>query len=432
MRTRRHVLAALLIGSASGPAVAADESARMPGWTVLVLQPVGDQRVRPATGVVIDRAGSVLVPAAFAGPDDVLIVLDGGTDIFEHGRAATVRFRDESAGVAVLTVSGLRREPARVPDESRSGTAWTLAAFPPAERIAEGDAFVWRSVPSDRSGDAGLPNVSGALIDTCGRLAGYHLPAGIPGLTPAEGARIVRADTLRAVFDREGLSVATAPCDTRTGAAAASPDESAGAQPAVKGAVDDDRSGIPAATVAPEAAPAARNQPAGGFAPPPWVWSVAAGLVAAAAFLVWRARRPRTPPLLQDIVGRRSRIGAGRGGAGQSRQGRWDLVVRATLPGGAEIEKRVGVQPAAVDVTIGSGDDDVRLLAPGVGARHVRIGGRAGALTVSGNGLPGGTWIGRAPVLRGEIFFLAADDTLVLGEAQLRLHVAAPDAVETP
>ena len=66
-------------------------AAALPGWIVLVLKPIGAERVRPVTGVVVAEQGLVIVPLDFAAPGDQIIVLDGGTDIIANGRAATVK-----------------------------------------------------------------------------------------------------------------------------------------------------------------------------------------------------------------------------------------------------------------------------------------------------------------------------------------------------
>ena len=60
----------------------------MPAWTVPVLRLVSATHVEPTTGIVLSDSGLVLVPENFAGPDDEIIVLDGGTDIIRNGRPA--------------------------------------------------------------------------------------------------------------------------------------------------------------------------------------------------------------------------------------------------------------------------------------------------------------------------------------------------------
>ncbi|MFC1720034.1 hypothetical protein ACFL00_02695, partial [Pseudomonadota bacterium] len=62
----------------------------MPSWTVPVLRLVSATYVVPTTGIVISDNGLVLVPKDFAGADDEIIVLDGGTDIIRNGRPARI------------------------------------------------------------------------------------------------------------------------------------------------------------------------------------------------------------------------------------------------------------------------------------------------------------------------------------------------------
>lgn len=431
------LVAAADAGSADQPA------AVLPGWAVLVLQPVGDKRVRPVTGAVVTPGGAVIVPADFAAEGDILIVLDGGTDVIEHGRAATVRARDEAAGITLLDVPGLARQPARfAAGLPHADAAVQLSAFPPAEQIAAGAAPLHvaarfgelAAAPGGASQEttspAGrLPNVSGPLIDACGLLAGYSIAAGVPGMEPAPGTRYTWSAALLPALRSMGVEAKSAAC----GAGAVDGAGAPGGVPETATPATAGDTGAPAAE--PEAgtdAGAVRAAAEERRTRWPLLAWVAAAIGALGAALVWRRRhhapRMRAAGLLQEtVIGQRGRTRA-TAESPVSTAGGWSLEVRGELPSGAEFQRHCAVSPAAVDAVIGSAAADITIDAPGIGREHARLGGSAGAMTLCCLGAAGGTWINRVPLSRGEIMFLAEGDTVVLGETSFRIRLVAPGA----
>ncbi len=170
---------------------------------VLVLKLVSTTHVKPTTGIVVSDNGLVLVAADFISTplnpvDTEIVVLDGGTDILSHGRPAKIITRSGPGGLAVLSVEGLKR-PSITLSEQTSGDAddssaesdLHLTAFPPAQYIAKGAEPLWVPVSIfwdelnarvSISLETPLPNVSGAIIDDCGYLAGISLAQGTQSL----------------------------------------------------------------------------------------------------------------------------------------------------------------------------------------------------------------------------------------------------------
>lgn len=414
----------------------------LPAWAVLVLQPVGDKRVRPVTGAVVSAAGTVVVPADFAALGDVLIVLDGGSDIIEHGRAATVRARDEAAGITLLDVPGLVRPPAVLAATPPAADAVLhLAAFPPAEQIAAGAAPLWlparagdlRPAPDEAptAGDDGagpLPNVSGPLLDHCGHLAGYSLADGVPGMQAVAGTRYAWSDALAPALHLAAIPVAAAACL----AASTEPAAAVG-----EGLADP----VPATRPAPAGVgPQRPVRGEGAGRVPRLAWYAVVLGVLAAALAAWRFRRRRSragPGLLQDtgIVragARRPPAGAPENGPAAAAPAGWQLELRGQLPSGAGFVSSCPVNPAAIDVVIGSGAAGLMLDAPGIRREHIRLGGSAGALTITDLGSATGTWINRVPCTRGEIMFLAGGATVVLGETSFQVKVLPPAGTAAP
>ncbi|MEJ8566022.1 FHA domain-containing protein [Elongatibacter sediminis] len=437
------VLAWLLVAGSVCAQAPVESGPDLPDWAVLVLKPVGDKRVRPVTGVVVSPRGQVIVPAGFAAPGDVLFVLDGGADIFEHGRTATVADVHPASGIALLDVDGLERAPVRlaagsVADETRLH----LVAFPPAERIAEGDSVIRRttsagalartasgsdtgSADATSAAGSGLPNVTGPLLDDCGGLAAYSMAGELAGMAASPDTSYLPADRLARALASLGVATRAAPCGVDGDAAA---EAAAGDSAALNSPETQDMA--PARETSTQA-PADGLSSAAGEADGvrlPWWGLLLAALLIVAVYLSRRrsARTSAAPGLLDDGVvaeGRPVRAADVREDAGAPASG-WRLHVVGTLPGGAAFERRCSVNPAAIDVLIGSGDADIRIEGTGIAAHHARLGGSVGALTLTDLGSAGGTWIGRVPCTRGEIMFVTEADTLAVAEATFTVRLA--------
>ena len=198
------------------------EDGSMPPYVVPVLRLVSSTHVEPTTGLVISESGLVLVPMDFATEEDEVIVLDGGTDIIRNGRPAHLKDFFPTEGLQILSVPGLRRQAAPFSGEPMvDGAAIELTAYPPAERIAEGEAplhvassvvvFGERADPAV-SGDTPLPNVTGPLLDECGNVAAYSLAHDVQAMETHPGTRYKWRRTLLAVLAKLQVSPAPSAC----------------------------------------------------------------------------------------------------------------------------------------------------------------------------------------------------------------------------
>ncbi len=439
----------------------ADAPTALPSWTVLALKPLAGNRVQPVTGIVLSADGLVLVPDEFAGPDDALIVLDGGTDIMQHGHAARLVQRLPGLGVAVWSVSRLQRPPARwsvlpVVD----GAEVHLAAFPPAEAIAAGAAPVLASASLQTAPGSGaggtqlslaagssLPNVTGALLDRCGQLLGFAMANGLPSLQHDVPPRPVWAAALKAGLAELNIGLPDGQCgadaqpaDAADGAAgqdAAPPD----ARPDTSG------EGQLASAAASPAVPAAVG--AGGMVSPGWLgllgWLLAVLLAIGWAAVSLRARWRQRPPrpqhealLVCDPLDPRP-MAATPAPADTELADNSVLELRGELEDGTEFSAQCAVNDAAINVVIGRDEADLVINSRGVNRQHAVLSGSSEALmlTALGSGtLAGtaastsgpaktqaGTWINRVPVLKGEIMFVQPDDVIWLGEVSFRVLI---------
>ncbi len=188
---------------------------------VLVLKLVSATHVKPTTGIVVSDTGLVLVPADFISEDGEIVVLDGGTDIFSHGRPAKVINRSEPGGLAVLSVEGLER-PTLILSESavNAESKIHLEAFPPAKYIAKGAQPLWvpikillnQSTQVSVSPETPLPYVSGPIIDDCGHLAGMSLTSGPQSLEPGKNPVVIFRNELVHALDSIQVNLPGASC----------------------------------------------------------------------------------------------------------------------------------------------------------------------------------------------------------------------------
>ena len=460
------------LSTAAEPPVAA-----LPGWVVLVLKPIGLERVRPVTGVVISADGLVIVPLDFAVPGDQIIILDGGTDIAKNGRAATVKTQLGSAGLTVLSAPLLKRAPATLAATPlKTGDAVRLAAFPPAEQISQGAApllvaaeVAIAAAPAGQANDTAptisivagkaLPNVSGPLLDACGNLVGWSSSNGVQSMeTTASPGYLWQAGLTRALSSVP-VNLVTTPCPILAPALAPAPDtvpEAAAPAPeAVAAAVSSDEDAPAPAeqdqaaeAAGPEAAglddaalegtlvlPGQASAETGGHSALFWMGLgllLAMVLLALLAALAWWLRRWRgaqeepVQSLLQDAPPRFFRGGRNTElPAVETAQGPSDCVLEITgnLPNGTPFQASCNVRSAAVDAVIGRGGGDISIDSQEVQRAHARISGSAGMLTITDLGSTRGTWINRVPCLKGEIMFIGPDDMIFLGDVSFRIAV---------
>jgi len=417
----------------------------LPDWAVLALNPVGADRVRPMTGVVISEQGLVIVPMDFAAPGDQIIVLDGGTDIIANGRAATIKQRIPEAGLTVLSAPALKRQPARLSATLSDGDPVRLAAFPPAEQIAQGAAPVSEQTPLSiapvNAPDGGqtlaitivkpLPNVTGPLIDRCGNLAGFSSADGVQSMDTTKAPSYLWKDDLVRALRRLPLELPQLPCPENSVMPAEEvsmpPKTAAEVQPQADMAAPAEESSQPAGVDG-----AAPQTPSGNASSPmmqAWLGSLAAVVL---ALLAWLFIRKRSASASRGGPPDRPTSADDETGAGESPASRPDISREQTdcvveisgrLPDGAPFIGACDVNGAAIDVIVGRGRAGITIDSEGVHREHVRLSGSKDTLTISDLGSPRGTWINRVPCMKGEIMFIGAEDTIFLGDVSFQIRV---------
>jgi hypothetical protein len=463
-------------------------SAAMPQWTVPVLRLVSATHVEPTTGVVLSDDGLVLVPAEFAGPGDEIIVLDGGTDIIRNGRPAKILQRFSTEGVQVLSVPALRRSGASFSTlPLQDGDRVRLHAFPPAELIAQGeppiDIETTVSVPGENgrpllSGETPLPNVSGALVDECGHLAGYSSASGVQSMSTAESPRYQWKNTLIRLAGELQINLRMADCRADEAASSApgpepeaeiAPEKSAAAPAAIPepqpqaepgepqatdmaqddsgeptedeaastDPVDGDAESLQEVEILPPIeisaegeAPADREAPPAEPALPAWVWLLLAMILFGGGYAVHRFRvrtgRPagKTRPVGQQHLSVQEEAGdAGPVTNGLDRE----LTCSVELTDGRSFELRCPVSSRAINLTIGRGNADIAIESPAVSRRHAALNGTAAELTLSDLGSSNGTSINGVPCLEGETMYVEPGDVIIVGDARFRFSIGPAD-----
>jgi len=185
---------------------------------------------------VISSDGLVLVPADFVAAGDEIVVMDGGTDVIRNGRPSRTVKRSAADGLAVLAVAGLARPGILLTQgDPLQGRVFHLAAFPPAEKLAEGARPLWvpvKFVGSDSGGGltistaTPLPNISGPIVDDCGYLVGLNLATGVPSLAEDQNPVAILGDDLRLILDSMQISLQPGTCGKPAGPGVPEKDDS--------------------------------------------------------------------------------------------------------------------------------------------------------------------------------------------------------------
>jgi hypothetical protein len=474
--TRRFWLYCVCIGlllAATGPGLAQilerGEKAyilppgSMPSWTVPVLRLVSATHVEPTTGVILSDTGLVLVPENFADMNDEIIVLDGGTDIIRNGRPARIERRFTAEGLQVLLVEGLKRQGVTLAAMPLAeGDPILLSAFPPAELIAQGEPPL--SVPAtvvvfsetgrpSISSETVLPNVTGALVDSCGNLVGVSLADDIQSMEASPATRYLWRDTLLRVFGEMQVAPRESDCSVKVPEVAPEPEpepeivpEPIIEEPVVEEPVVEEPP-IPEESTEPEpeeelpieepqpdilppieddvvASPETEEETGAGG----WLWLLAAVILIGSGFVLHRMRRvknedaateteetaanlepvldpleeePSTPEPVLDSL----------------------LLIQGVLADGTAFEESCAVSENAINILIGRGDTDLVIDSPAVSRQHISLNGTREELTVTDLGSSNGTSINGVPCLEGEIMFIEPGDTLILGDARCSLEI---------
>jgi hypothetical protein len=474
---KRSVLAILftwsLLAAATSAAQAVDprdgnyaltEDGSMPPYVVPVLRLVSSTHVEPTTGLVISESGLVLVPMDFATEEDEVIVLDGGTDIIRNGRPAHLKDFFPAEGLQILSVPGLRRQPAPFSgDPMEDGAAIELTAYPPAERIAEGEpplhvassvVVLGERADPAVSGDTPLPNVTGPVLDECGNVAAYSLAHDVQTMQTHPGTRYKWRRTLLAVLAKLQVTPRPSACRKAAPEPTIEPEETP-AEPAVEkpapvpepspdGQAADEQADTepeqPGAEPEEELPPpeeldleilppletaeeinAEPVEPASGW----WWLFFALVLTGAGLFLhFWRRRgsggfeEAESPePPFQGIAEEHSAV--------ESPPVDCRLTLAGHLQDGTAVSLSCETSSKAINLTIGRGQADLRIESAAVSRHHASLNGTAQALTLSDLGSNNGTSVNGVPCMEGEILYVEPGDVIILGDARLILDIVA-------
>lgn len=440
----------------------------MPPWLVPVLRLVSSEYVEPVTGIVLSDTGLVLVPDDFASPGDEIVVLDGGTDIVRNGRPAHLQKRYPDLGLKLLAVPGLTRAGAPLATAPPAeGAPLVLTAFPPAKQIEQGAPPLHLSTNIDRvpagnepglSLSSALPNVTGALIDTCGGLAAVSLAHGVPGMDPDPGTRYRRAADLLGILEELQLPFSRSECPQPAESEATQPEPQA---PEAKQDIpeqappDENTPEEKQATQADEAEPPAddisgpeseETEPAlpdidvlpplndDGAAeqtpetePPAragW-WALAAlvffGL--GIALHLWR-RSSRAAGPGTGTVALTPGVVDDPPGAGAENPHDSEFRVRGQFADGSQFEAACPVSAQAVNLIIGRGAAaDLGIGSAAVSRQHAQINGDADSLTIADLGSSNGSSVNGIPCMEGEILFIEPGDLIVLGDVSFGFEI---------
>ena len=232
MRAKLFIVSICCAGLTVGPTLclshdpaptAASPACTLPAWIVPVRRMVSATHGEPPTVVVISPTGLVLVTDDFASADDEIIVLDGGTDIIRNGRPAKIAYQFPAQGLMVLSVKSLKRKVARfTAGDLADGSSVRLQAFPPAKLIEQGappvdvSATIYihpQSKKATLSSATPLPNVTGPILDACGRLTGYSTADGLQSMSTTESPRYHWKDSLLAILNEMQIDIIELPCE---------------------------------------------------------------------------------------------------------------------------------------------------------------------------------------------------------------------------
>lgn len=462
---------------------------------VLVLKLVSSTHVKPTTGIVISDDGLVLVSGDFVSSEGEIIVLDGGTDILGNGRPARVLKESNSGKLAVLSVEGLKR-PGITLSENVLGADHELhlEAFPPAGQIAKGAKPLLVPVEISRgepglqvsiSPETPLPNVSGAIIDQCGYLAGLSLSSGPQSLETVKTPQTLFNDEILSVLGELQITPLTTNCERTEqpsmapvamseaagmvaapeeppeqikGTGGIEPIESATPEP-VAGEIDGSSSQRDVETPIKQATTAAPEYRSGWLAIPLWLILTAIIILAA---LLWKAvyflrpkatesginaaasitrdvqpasDEPVTEPLVtpdnDSSVKPRSAplTDLDIPGVDERPEGCDGLLlVEGMLDTDTALRRFCFVNTDRINVVIGRGDTDIAIEHAAISRQHVRLESDQGVLMLSDLGSRNGTFIGDVPCLPGEVMYLEDTDEIYLGDVKLTIRVVKQEA----
>lgn len=445
----------------------------MPAWTVPVLRLVSATHVEPTTGIILSDTGLVLVPEDFAGMNDEVIVLDGGTDIIRNGRPARIERKFTAEGLQVLSVKGLKRRGVTLAaTPPQDGSEVVLTAFPPAELIAQGEpplslpasvvVFNESSIPAI-SGETALPNVTGALVDRCGNLAGVSMAADVQTMESSPATRYQWRDGLLRILREMSITPREFDCSATPEEPVTEPEppvEEPEPEPVVEEPVPEEpatEETVEEPVAEPEEEPVTEPLPETDpeellpeVLPPVedsngsedeagkengsnnWLWLLAALSLIGLGLFLHRLRKGKN----QDPDDPAGDQPPGPGPVFQAGDEESEtpppqldslLMLQGVLSDGTPFEDACPVSKNAINLTIGRVDTDLVIDSRAVSRQHVSLNGPWLELTVSDLGSSNGTSINGVPCLESEIMFIEPGDILLLGDARCTIEIRPRD-----
>jgi predicted component of type VI protein secretion system len=369
-----------------------------------------------------------------------------------------------------------------------------LAAFPPAEFIAKGEEPLWQPVSilkHTRYGrvsvapETALPNVTGAIIDACGYLAGLNLSVGAQSLEPGVNPTVMFADELKSGLESLQLSVPGANCESAVmqQSVTKSPeqviDQAFEDSEAEEPAVEQDKA--PLESTDPVEVPVEQtdenthqSQSNKQAAPLPIDHSARPSLwrnipfwipligVSILLVLIWKLRfyfklgkpdiqqtayspnldktqpasdEPDTAPLQSDTdttsaYPRSAPVNEWIIPDLSTRPEGCDavLLIEGKLDADTEFKRFCFVNTQQISVDIGRGEADINIEHPAISRGHARIEADSENMTLSDLGSRNGTFINSVPCLPGEIMFLEPGVDVHLGDVHFRIRVVTQEA----
>jgi len=468
MRAKLFIVSICCAGLTVGPTLClsqdpapttASQPASMPAWIVPVLRLVSATHVEPTTGVVISPTGLVLVADDFASSDDEIIVLDGGTDIIRNGRPAKIAYQFPAQGLMVLSVRSLKRKAARfTAGDLTDGSSVRLQAFPPAKLIEQGappldvSATIYVHPESNKttlSSGTLLPNVTGPILDACGRLTGYSSADGLQSMSTTESPRYHWKDSLLAILNEMQIDIIEVPCEQLP--TAQEPQEEAIVETAdeindVKPGEDEpdlEEESLSELDVLPpleefdDPADGAMHEETGAETKddneeddsslPAWVWLFATILLLVSGFILHRIRNNRSSNA-------QAQAQAGQPTSALAPEGDEEpaypvpgldslLVIEGILSDGTKFKQSCKISCNAINLVIGRGNADINIDSSAISRQHVSLNGTREMLTITDLGSSNGSSINGIPCLEGETMFIEPGDIIILGNARFSYNI---------
>ncbi len=409
----------------------------LPPGVVLLARISDDGSVDYSMGVVIDRdsAGTALILLArdFANGTGELVALEGGSDLFTHGRSTQAYAEDADSALAVVAAPGIRQPPISMTfNPPANEHELRLLAAPAPEQIAAQALAYWVPVAISGSSDTvaqqpvspqDIPALSGPLLDLCGQLAGMVISDLDNG---ASETRAVPNDALLTASNNLDLSPRLEACMQVA---------DLGASPVIS----------TPALARPEPAPSSGSKPLG-IALPSLVFLGSAVLSGMVFWLFIRRRAGKQITERKRLAAEAETVRLSSDGlpmratrvAREKRQQEDTPFVPGTRPPGSTGWLRIegshadgrplravtAVRDGTFKAVIGRAGAELTADGPGISRQHARITIDQGRMTVTDLGSVNGTFVNGVRCQRDEIFVLKDGDQLLLGAAPVTVKLS--------